>query len=81
MHRSPIEITAGVSGMTNASKCPPLKPGHATQTEPRAREEPPAVLWAIDSANRLIIPVAPAARMSISAIRLRPQPVSTMNPR
>eukprot|EP00959_Pyramimonas_sp_CCMP1952_P044774 935258-Pyramimonas_sp.AAC.1 len=79
MHRSPTEITAGVSGMTNASQLPSLKLGHATQTEPRALEEPLAVFRVIVSSNRSIIPIAPAARTNLSATRLRPQPVSTMN--
>eukprot|EP00959_Pyramimonas_sp_CCMP1952_P299929 6273361-Pyramimonas_sp.AAC.1 len=79
MHRSPTEITASAPGMASASKSPPLKLWHATQTEPRAREEPPAVFRVIESSNRLIIPIAPAARMNLSAMRLRPQPASTMN--
>eukprot|EP00959_Pyramimonas_sp_CCMP1952_P199785 4178905-Pyramimonas_sp.AAC.1 len=79
MHRSPTEITAGVSGTTNASKVPPLKLRHATQAEPRALENPPAVFRAIASSNRLVIPIAPAARMNLSAMRLCPQPASTMN--
>eukprot|EP00959_Pyramimonas_sp_CCMP1952_P296870 6210648-Pyramimonas_sp.AAC.1 len=72
-------MTAGVSSMTNASKIPCLKIGHATQTDPRAREEPPAVFKVIDSSNRSILPIAPAARMNLSAKRVHPQPASTMN--
>eukprot|EP00959_Pyramimonas_sp_CCMP1952_P261329 5463511-Pyramimonas_sp.AAC.1 len=79
MRRSPTEITAGVSGMTSASKFPPLKMGHATQTEPRAREEPPAAFRATESSNLLIMPIASAARINFSAMRLCPQPLSTMS--
>eukprot|EP00959_Pyramimonas_sp_CCMP1952_P409590 8583988-Pyramimonas_sp.AAC.1 len=79
MRRSPTEITAGVHGMTSASKFPPLKVGHATQTEPRAREEHPAEFRTIASSSRFIRKIAPAARMNFSAERLCPQPVSTTN--
>ena len=78
MHRSPTEITAGVSGMTNASKLPPLNLGHAMRTEPRALEEPPAVFRVIDCLSLRINPIAPAKRMYLSAMRLCPHPVSTM---
>eukprot|EP00959_Pyramimonas_sp_CCMP1952_P244566 5112385-Pyramimonas_sp.AAC.2 len=80
MHRSPTDITAGVSATTTALKRPSLELGHATQTEPRAREEPPAVFRAIEYSNLLIMPIAPAARMNLSAMRLRPQPAPTMSP-
>eukprot|EP00959_Pyramimonas_sp_CCMP1952_P253163 5289153-Pyramimonas_sp.AAC.1 len=55
MHRSPTDITAGVSGMTNASKFPSLKLRHATQTEPRALEEPPAVFRVLASSLPVVL--------------------------
>eukprot|EP00959_Pyramimonas_sp_CCMP1952_P320330 6704070-Pyramimonas_sp.AAC.1 len=60
MHRSPTEITHGVSGMTNALKLPPLNLGHAMRTEPKAFDSPPAVFKAIDCGNFRINIIAPA---------------------
>ena len=78
MHRSPTDRTAGVFGMTSASKLPPLNFGHAMRTEPRAFDGPPAVFKVTDCESLRIRPIAPANLTYLSAMRLCPHPVSTI---
>eukprot|EP00959_Pyramimonas_sp_CCMP1952_P003853 81264-Pyramimonas_sp.AAC.1 len=68
MHRSPTEITHGVSGLAEAFRLPPLKLGHAMRTEPRAFDSLPAKFRVIDCGSFRISLIAPALLIYFSAM-------------
>eukprot|EP00959_Pyramimonas_sp_CCMP1952_P392302 8220531-Pyramimonas_sp.AAC.1 len=61
MHRSPTEMTTGVSGMANASKFPPLSPGNVQGT---------CICQSFYHTHRPCCPQEPLSNKVVSTVRI-----------